>query len=322
MRLSVAMCTYNGARFVAEQLRSIASQTRPPDELVVCDDRSMDETCAIITSHPMPCPVRLTVNEVNLGSTSNFDRAISLCDGDVIVLSDQDDVWLPHKLARIEQAFEASASLGLFASDAMLIDENSRPLGRRLWSQLPFSPQQQEAFRRGEGARLLTRRNYVTGATAAFRADLRWILLPIPKCWIHDGWIAILTAAIADVHLEPDPLILYRQHTAQQTGVALLTLGRQIRTALGQGRAYFENLAECFAAVEERLGEISFRLRIPGLIERVSERAKFARAQARMRSGSRLLRLPRVVGQLVRGRYWRHGIGVGGWKSIAADLVI
>ncbi|HEY2971172.1 MAG TPA: glycosyltransferase, partial [Pyrinomonadaceae bacterium] len=108
MKISVAMCTYNGAPYLREQLNSIAAQTRPPDELVVCDDVSADLTCEIVTSFAASVhfPVRLYVNEQNLGSTKNFERAIGLCEGDIIARSDQDDVWLPEKLRRIEDCLQ------------------------------------------------------------------------------------------------------------------------------------------------------------------------------------------------------------------------
>ena len=92
---SVAMCTYNGARFLGAQLASVAAQARAPDELVVCDDRSTDETARVVEEFAAAAPfrVRLHVNERNLGTTRNFERAVSLCEGDLIALSDQDDVW-------------------------------------------------------------------------------------------------------------------------------------------------------------------------------------------------------------------------------------
>ena len=103
-RFSVAMCTYNGARFVAEQLESVAAQTRPPSELVVCDDRSTDGTARLVEQFAAraPFPVRLFVNERNLGSTANFGRAVTLAEGDLVALCDQDDVWRPEKLEPTE----------------------------------------------------------------------------------------------------------------------------------------------------------------------------------------------------------------------------
>ena len=87
VRISVAMCTYNGAEFLPAQLESIFAQTRTADEIVVCDDGSTDETRSLI-----PQNVILHENEKKLGTAKNFERAIGLCTGDVIVLSDQDDV--------------------------------------------------------------------------------------------------------------------------------------------------------------------------------------------------------------------------------------
>src|SRR6266567_6944512 len=103
-RISVAMCTYNGARFLREQLESIAAQSRLPDELVVCDDGSTDETVETIKAFVgrAPFAVRLEINSKNLGSTKNFEKAIGLCEGEIIALADQDDVWKPQKLAVLE----------------------------------------------------------------------------------------------------------------------------------------------------------------------------------------------------------------------------
>src|SRR5207248_1903508 len=122
--ISVAMCTFNGARFLDAQLESLAAQSRPPDELVVCDDCSSDNSREIITSFALRSAfdVRLVVNDKNLGTTKNFEKAIQLCQGPIIALADQDDVWYAHKLDRIERAFLASPSVVAVFSDADIID--------------------------------------------------------------------------------------------------------------------------------------------------------------------------------------------------------
>src|ERR1022692_2995726 len=106
LSISVAMCTFDGGRFLSAQLESIAAQTRPPDELVVCDDGSSDASGNIIKDFARRAafPTRLVVNDKHLGSTKNFEQAISLCQGTIVALADQDDVWYPHKLQRIEKA--------------------------------------------------------------------------------------------------------------------------------------------------------------------------------------------------------------------------
>src|SRR5688572_21636686 len=107
------MCTYNGAAHVREQLDTIGNQTRPPDELIICDDRSNDQTPDIIRDFAATAkfPVRLHINEMTLRSSPNFQKTISLCTGDIIALADQDDLWKPNKLERFEEAFNRDPEL-------------------------------------------------------------------------------------------------------------------------------------------------------------------------------------------------------------------
>ena len=222
MKISVAMCTYNGAPYLREQLDSIAAQTRPPDELVVCDDASADLTCGIVTcfAASAPFPVRLYVNEQNLGSTKNFERAIGLCEGDVIALSDQDDVWLPEKLRRIEDCLDRNPDVGLVSTDAEVVDEDLKPVGCRLWESIGFNRTRRRLVRNGRVLDVLLPGWTVTGATMAFRANFKNLVLDIPTNLplIHDGWIALLIALVADVSFIEERLIKYRQHSRQQIG--------------------------------------------------------------------------------------------------------
>src|SRR5689334_15342031 len=109
------MCTYNGAQFLNEQLASIVAQTRLPDELVICDDCSTDKTRALLTTFAATSPIKikLKINQVRLGSTKNFEQAIGLCESDIIALCDQDDIWLPDKLALTEDAFTTNPVIDL-----------------------------------------------------------------------------------------------------------------------------------------------------------------------------------------------------------------
>src|SRR5689334_22293429 len=123
--ISVALCTYNGSRYLKEQLDSIASQTRRPDEVVIRDDVSADNTVKIAQqfAETVPFPVHIHRNPENLGSTRNFESAIEACRGEIIALSDQDDVWESQKLERIETEFAADPGLGTVFSDAVLTDD-------------------------------------------------------------------------------------------------------------------------------------------------------------------------------------------------------
>src|SRR5215213_2898715 len=151
MKISVAMCTYNGAELLPAQLQSIITQSRPPDEIVICDDRSTDDTQALIKKFATdsPIPITLHINQQNLGSVKNFERAISLCTGDVIALSDQDDVWRSDKLERFETVLNSSPTAGLVFSDADVVDENLKPLNRRMWDEVGFDIHKRKLVRMG-----------------------------------------------------------------------------------------------------------------------------------------------------------------------------
>ena len=153
MKFSVALATYNGARYLPAQLASLAAQTVMPGELVACDDGSTDGTVAVLErfASDAPFPVRLFRNPVNLGSTANFAQAVGLCTGDGIFLCDQDDLWHPHKLARFAAAFDADPAVGLVASDLELIDAGGQDLGRRVWGELPFPPALRASVEAGAG---------------------------------------------------------------------------------------------------------------------------------------------------------------------------
>jgi len=122
--ISIALATYNGAAFLASQLQSLAAQSHLPFELVVTDDQSSDDTVRIIESFAAsaPFPVRIHVNDARLGWRANFVKAVGLCQGDLISLCDQDDVWYPDKLATVTAAF-TDPSVLLVYHNADLIDE-------------------------------------------------------------------------------------------------------------------------------------------------------------------------------------------------------
>jgi glycosyltransferase involved in cell wall biosynthesis len=339
--ISVAMCTYNGATHLREQLASIAAQTRPPDELVVCDDCSTDETAEVVRefASAAPFPVRLHVNEVNLGSTRNFGKAISLCAGDIIALSDQDDVWLPRKLERFAAEFAAAPGAGLVFSDGEVVDENLRPLGYNLWQSLYFDPDKQRKFREGLAFETLLLDFCVTGAAMAFRSRFRELVLPIHEAtlrgfgrrtmhFIHDGWVALVIAAVAELGMIDEALIKYRQHARQQLGLRPpekmddASQGRGVANWGEQaGTSYAEYLASELSVLEEIYG----RLWASG--EEAYHRVALAKlgpkiTHLRARTGlpaNKLRRVPLVLRELLTARYFRYSNGV---RSAAKDLLL
>lgn len=216
------MCTFNGARFLREQCESFRHQTRLPDEVVICDDQSTDETVSIIKAFAgeAPFPVRLHINQRRLGTSRNFEKAIGLSGGDLIFLSDQDDVWCKEKLLRFEKAFDSSPETGLIFSDALLIDRESKPIGKYLWELVKFNSRIKRKFASGRQFEVLLKRNYITGTTMAFRRSFSELVCPIPVTMriVHDSWIGFLISYVSHVEFIDEPLVMYRIHDGQQIG--------------------------------------------------------------------------------------------------------
>lgn len=322
MKFSIALCTYNGARYLPDQLDSIAAQTLLPDELVICDDRSTDDTRAVIASFAARAPfaVRLHVNEVNLGSTKNFEQAISLCAGDLIALSDQDDVWLPAKLERLGETFSARPEVGLVFTDAELVDENLIPWGARLW-QYTWTLREQQLFHEGRAFDALLRRNVVTGATMAFRARFRDLALPIPPnhFLIHDCWIALMIAAVAGTVALPDTLIKYRQHPQQQIGVVRRSLHEADTSRedswIKRENYYrieiikFDDILARLLTINHNLNHTQAYPTAPAHIAELEELAAHYRLRGGI-PGRRWRRVPPVLRELLTGRYSRFSTGL------------
>jgi glycosyltransferase involved in cell wall biosynthesis len=332
-RISIALCTYNGSKFLAEQLESFMQQTILPDELVVCDDCSSDNTTEILRKfqRKAPFPVRLYNNEINLGYTKNFEKAISLCTGDIIFLSDQDDVWLPEKIELIKNEFEKSSEVGLVFTDAELVDENLNPLGKRLWDRT-FQDEKRKEFRRGKEIKVLAFGSTATGATMAFRSELKKICLPIPcvfKGFIHDGWITLTATLFFRVVPLENPLIKYRQHAGQQIGVNFEAL--KDRSPEHSRREAYQNAVNSALITknEIRIMENFFREflddtpykpvkpeaatnffsqldEIDQMLDKVIQHNLFRRDIPK----NRLYRIPKVLSELSKGNYQKFSRGI------------
>ncbi len=231
--ISVAMCTRNGASYVGEQVASILRQELLPDELIVSDDASTDDTVAIVRSifeelDPASPAARvgLTVleNVDPLGVTKNFEQAVRATSGDLIALCDQDDRWHSDRLTRQAAEFESRKDLELLFTDAVLVGAEGNPLGFTLFESLELKSADIELIRDGHAFPLLLKRNLATGATIMFRRGLLTRALPFPLEWVHDEWLAIIGAATSRIDLLDEHLVDYRQHGSNEVGVRQPTL--------------------------------------------------------------------------------------------------
>jgi glycosyltransferase involved in cell wall biosynthesis len=308
-RISIALATYNGARFLAPQLESYLLQTRLPDELVVCDDASTDETPALLArfAERAPFPVRITRNPQRLGSTKNFEKAISLCTGELVATSDQDDIWLPPKLALSEAAFDIEPARGLVFSNAEVVGEDLQPLGHTMWEAIHLDTLAQWRVRRGHAFEVLLRQWLVTGATMTFRAAYLPQVLPIPENWIHDGWIAFIIGAMAPVSLIDAATVQYRQHAAQQIGGKKLNWRELYELARSVGPEHFRLAYERFSLALERLRACAAHVRDPRYLEMVERKVAHQRRRlAIAESSSRVEKVTWTLDELAHLGYQRY----------------
>ena len=321
--ISVALCTYNGAAFLRDQLDSIATQILQPAEVVVFDDGSTDSTLALLQQFSQENPamaMRIEVNPHRFGPAGNFQRAIAACHGEIIVLCDQDDVWMPDKLAVIAAEFQRNPDLGLAFSDADICHESGESLGYRLWQSVGFDPRLQRRLQRGSAFEVILRQNVVTGATMAFSSRLRDLVLPIDPRWMHDGWIALLIAAVAPVSAIRQPLVRYRQHAAQSIGALRRSLYQQYLNAKKLDGQWFALQATLYEAALARLSECSAKgyTVAPATLQIVQEKVCHWRRRSAIRERKIARLLPSTM-EFLSFRYRRFSLG---WKSFAQDLFL
>jgi glycosyltransferase involved in cell wall biosynthesis len=307
--VSVVLCSHNGARYIGEQVASILRQVPQPTELVLGDDASSDETVAIVEQLARAAGVAVVVrrHDPALGVRANFADALAHASGDLIALSDQDDIWHEGKLAALTAAFDADPGLLLAHSDARLVDAAGEPLGPTLLQALEATPGERAGLERGDAFATLLRRNLVTGATVMIRRRLLDQATPFASSWVHDEWLAAIAAATGNLRLLSVALIDYRQHDANQIGARRPTWGdrwsklrepREPRASLLIART-----SELVSALERLGGAVQ-----PGALDAARARLDF---EHRRRALPRVpvARIPRIIAATVRGEYGRYARG-------------
>lgn len=311
--ISVALCTFNGARYLQEQLDSIAVQTLLPAELVVNDDGSSDRTVEIVNyfAETAPFPVRLQWNSATLGSVANFADAIARCRGEYVALADQDDIWKPNKL---EVLLSCIGEASLVFSDAFLTRDANLESGT-LFSTLGFNRSARKQFKANPFAYLL-RHTVVSGATILLHRAIIPAVLPVPPIsralWDHDGWIALVAAAIAEVRICPEALMEYRQHPSQQIGLRprdpLLSRNRW-KNAADFRRQGLQGALSDHRFLLQRLMAVQ---KLDASVQRQVEQ-KIAFLEQRLSlSEHRMTRISTAVKLLLRGDYHRFASGCSG----------
>ena len=313
-KVSIAMATYNGARFLEEQLASFVEQTRRPDEVVICDDSSSDETVALAERFAASAPFKVIVerNPSNLGYTPNFSKAVSLCSGDVIFLSDQDDRWFENKIETAVGALQPGVEVVLNDQLVMHPDGTVGQGMLDIHRKLGFS----DDF-------------FLAGCCTAMSRAFARIAHPFPAEIPFDTWVSRLADLLGVRRLVEQPLQIYRRHGDATTNSVFAArkpskLEVFTRHSLADGREGWRAEVARFELVEKRLAERR------DLVEQMVGPTGIAEVRARIARGkeSYLRRLEIVASSRLRRApavfsFWREGRygAFSGWKSAVKDLV-
>ena len=322
LRLSIVLCTYNGAAYLQPQLDSLLAQTRLPDEIVIGDDGSTDASVDMLQAFAARArdagiEVQLLHHGENIGYVDNFSAGLRAAKGDVLFLCDQDDVWWADKLARMAERFEQDPALLLLHGDARLVDAEGHSLDCSLFEALQMTAQEREAIHGGRAFDVVLRRSFVTGATAALRRRLVARALPVAPGWIHDEWLAAVAAAVGRVDFIDRPLIDYRQHGANQIGMRKRTLAMKWRDLLLPRGKLLAGEAQRLQGLEDFFLQAGFH----GSGDRAEQvRDKRTHFERRLAIGRlpRRLRWSPVLREARNGCYRRYGTGI---RSVMRDLL-
>ena len=328
LKISIAMATYNGEKYLQEQLDSFVQQTRQPDELVVTDDCSTDGTLEILTDFSKTAPFNVAVhqNERNYGYCGNFSQALIRSSGDLVFLSDQDDVWFPSKIERLVQAAEDTPEALVLMNDAVLTHGDLSETGLTKLGQIRSAGFSEDSF--------------VMGCCAAVRRDLLDLCLPIPEGFpAHDNWVVGIADGMRRKRVIPEVLQYYRRH-GDNTSQFIANRTRRVsrwevewhqwkghvaavfgaaggaKRPLPVARSNYELLREWAQSATED-APATYRADLQNFLEQVDRRANALVRREQIRRSRFDVRLREVVSASREGTYKNFS----GWKSALRDLV-
>lgn len=219
--ISLAMPTYNGGKYLREQLDSIYAQTMLPDEVIVVDDCSSDDTIDILEEYYVKYGLKYYINEQNLGYNKNFEKAITLCSGDYIVLADQDDIWLPSKIEKCYNILKNSdinipSLVSCFSSTNEEILYLNQPKSKGIIGSWKHNLSKYTS----------------QGCTLMFNKKLLEFIIPIPSGIMYDAYIGFIASLLGNRFYLGDKLMYYRIHGNNSFAMNGLSTKEKIRKNL------------------------------------------------------------------------------------------
>jgi glycosyltransferase involved in cell wall biosynthesis len=320
MRISVAMATYQGERFLAAQLQSLTTQTQLPHELIVQDDGSSDATEDVVRNFAAIAPfdVSFERNIARAGPSLNFQHAVERCAGDLILLCDQDDVWHPEHVAALSGAATEHQAMDLFVSNSRCTDADGNDLDQTIWQRVRWPRREMRRFASGRYQQGVLKHRPFPGHGMAVRRRSLDRVLPFGKQWDHDGWMTAVIGLTGGLYIVDRELTRYRLHQEQATGIATLSLAQESATRTSLPPSQFDAEADRWIELRSHMASLELPPADHANIEQLlHDKIALLRDRAKCRS-RRLARLGIIARNTVNGRYHRVGRG---WLTIARDLI-
>ncbi|WP_349019908.1 glycosyltransferase family 2 protein [Methyloglobulus sp.] len=226
--ISIAVATYNGGKYLRDQLESLVNQSTRANEIIVCDDGSTDDTLSILAEYENKGLLKFFVNEHSLGVKKNFEQAVTKCTGQYIALCDQDDVWHPTKLQfSIEKMkqIEYERLPCLVYTDLEIVDQKLNMIEHSFWKYLRVHPEK-------ESFHTLLYGNTITGCTVLLNSAFKHYIKNIPNsASMHDAWVGLIAFGLGKTGAVTESTVKYRRHDKNITSVVgISAFGRLVRT--------------------------------------------------------------------------------------------
>ncbi len=207
--VSIALCTYNGEKYLKEQLDSLVNQTYSNIEIVAVDDCSTDSTTDILRNYATRYSfIKVFRNNINLGLVKNFEKALTLCSGSLIALSDQDDIWDPDKISL--QAKAIGDNLFIY-HDSEFIDENGKSMNKKISDKFHLH--------KGIHPEVFLFSNCISGHSILMKKELLDKAIPFPEGYAHDQWLAYVATNLGNIAFIPHTCVKYRLHFQSNTDI-------------------------------------------------------------------------------------------------------
>lgn len=320
MKVSIAMATYNGAKYLLEQLQSFENQTRRPDELIVTDDCSTDDTESVVLEFAKTASFKVvfTRNSEQLGYCGNFNSALMSTTGDIVFLSDQDDQWFPEKIQEMLCLAQQNPDALVLMNDAVYTDGDLNPFELRKIEQIQLAGMSMSSF--------------VMGCCCCIRREFLGFWLPIPNTFnSHDVWLVRLAEGLDAKFILDKPLQYYRRHDTNASD--FVANSTEKITKVKMMRYYFENIFysrdKCKALESYRQNQIfidgltdinpppKYKAKLQKYRRALKIAHDFDRKRLNVRSKDFLPRVISVLYFFVVGEYRC----ARGWKSAVRDVL-